>query len=119
MEINIQIFGTMKCKDTQKALRFFMERRIKPHFVDLNEKAVSPGELDNISAVIQLDKLLDKESKEFKKKNLDYMVFDTREILLENPLMLKTPITRNGKKATIGYQPDAWKNWLKDFSEKH
>lgn len=117
MEINIQIFGTMKCKDTQKALRFFMERKIKPHFVDLNEKSVSPGELDNISSVIPLDNLLDKNSKEYKKKNLEYMVFDKREILLENPLLFKTPITRTGKKATIGYEPDIWKNWIKSFSE--
>ena len=119
MEINIQIFGTMKCKDTQKALRFFMERRIKPHFVNLNEKAVSPGELDNISTVIPLDILIDKESKEYEKKNLNYMTFDTREILLVNPLLFKTPITRSGKKATLGYEPEMWKKWLKDFSENH
>ncbi|ROL56309.1 ArsC family transcriptional regulator [Bacteroidetes/Chlorobi group bacterium ChocPot_Mid] len=109
----IQIFGTLKCKDTQKAIRFFKERKITPHFVDLNEKAITKGELDNITRTIPIENLLDKESKEFKKKGLEYMIFDIQETLLENPLLLKTPIVRFEKKTTLGYEPEIWKNWLK------
>lgn len=110
----IQIFGTLKCKETQKAIRFFKERKISPHFVDLNEKAITKGELDNISQSIPLDDLLDRESKDFKRKGLGFMVFDTEVLLLENPLLFKTPIVRCEKKTTLGYEPEIWKNWLKD-----
>ena len=109
--MNIQIFGTKKCNDTKKAQRFFKERNIKFHFRDLTEKGLSNGELQNISRVISLDDLLDKESKQYKKRGLQYMVFDVEEEILEDPLLLKTPIVRNGKDATIGYQPDVWKGW--------
>jgi len=110
----IQIFGTLKSKDTQKAIRFFKERKIAPHFVDLNEKAITKGELANISNSIPFESLMDKEGKEFKKNGLEFMVFDLEEKLLENPLLFKTPIVRHEKKATIGYEPEIWKKWLKD-----
>lgn len=109
--MNIQIFGTKKCNNTKKAQRFFKERNIKFHFRDLTEKGLSNGELQNISRVISLDDLLDKESKQYKKRGLQYMVYDIEEEILEDPLLLKTPIVRNGKDATIGYQPDIWKGW--------
>ena len=112
MTINIQIFGTLKCNETNKALRFFRERGVKPHFVNLAEKAITAGELDNISSQIPLDTLLDKGSKEFQKLNLKYMIYDTREKLLENPLLFKTPIVRYGRKATAGYEPSKWKEWI-------
>lgn len=110
--MNIQIIGTKKCKETQKAERFFKDRRIPFHFRDLNEKALTKGELDNIARVISLDDLIDKESKRFKDRGMQYMVFDIEEELLIDQLLLKTPIVRNEKLATIGYQPDIWKNWL-------
>jgi arsenate reductase (glutaredoxin) len=112
LDMVIQIFGTVKCKETQKALRFFKERRIQPHFVDLNERAVSKGELENISRVFPLDELLDKEGKEYKKQNLEFMVYNLSEKLLEYPLLLKTPVTRFEKKVTLGYKPEIWKNWI-------
>ncbi len=110
--MNIQIFGTRKCNNTKKAQRFFKERGIKFHFRDLNEKGLSNGELQNICRVIPLDNLIDTDSKQYKKKGMKYMVFDLEEELLEDPLLLKTPIVRNGKDATIGYQPDVWKKWI-------
>jgi arsenate reductase-like glutaredoxin family protein len=112
--MNIQIIGTQKCKDTQKAERFFKERRIKFHFRDLNIKGISKGELDNISRVISLEDLLEKDSKQFKKRNLEFMVYNTEEELLDDPLLLKTPIVRNGRLATVGYKPESWKEWIKD-----
>ncbi len=110
--MNIQIFGTRKCNNTKKAQRFFKERGIKFHFRDLTEKGLSNGELQNICRVIPLDDLIDTDSKQYKKKGMKYMVFDLEEELLEDPLLLKTPIVRNGKDATIGYQPDVWKKWI-------
>ena len=111
--MQVQIFGTMKCKDTQKALRFFKERRIQVHFVDLNEKAVSKGELNNISRSVPLEELIDKEGKQYKKRNLAYIIHDIEEELLEDPLLFKTPITRFSGKATAGHTPDVWKQWVK------
>ena len=109
--MNIQIIGTKKCKETQKAERYFKERRITFHFRDLKKKGLAKGELENISRVILLDDLIDRESKRFKDRGMQFMVFDVEEELLADPLLLKTPIVRNEKMVTIGYQPDVWKEW--------
>lgn len=107
----IQIIGTKKCKDTQKAVRYFKERRIPFHFKDLIEKGLAKGELDNISRVIPLDDLIDRESKVFKDRGMQFIVFDIEEELLADPLLLKTPIVRNERLVTVGYQTDVWKEW--------
>jgi len=112
--MNIQIFGTKKCNDTKKAQRFFKERGINFHFRDLAEKGVSRGELENISRFIGIDELIDKEGKQYKKRNLMYIKYNTEEELLEDSLLFKTPIVRNGGKVTIGNQPDIWKQWVSD-----
>ncbi|MCF8305255.1 MAG: arsenate reductase family protein [Ignavibacteriales bacterium] len=114
--MNIQIFGTKKCSDTRKAERFFKERRINVHFRDLNEKGISKGELDNILKKINIDDIFDKGGKRYKEKNLDYMTYDIYEILLEDPLLLKTPVVRNGNLSTVGYSPEIWAEWLKNSS---
>ncbi|MDT3694923.1 MAG: ArsC family transcriptional regulator [Ignavibacterium sp.] len=111
--MNIQIIGTKKCKETQKAERFFKERRIHFHFRDLTEKGLAKGELDNITRVIPLDDLIDRESKRFKDRGMQYKVFDIEEELLSDSLLLKTPVVRSEKFVTIGYQPDVWKEWIK------
>ncbi len=110
--MNIQIIGTKKSRETQKAERFFKERKIKYHFKDLMQKGLTIGELKNISVKIPLEELIDREGKEFKKRNLQYMLFDIEEELLRNPLLLKMPIVRNGHNVTIGYSPETWKEWL-------
>ena len=112
MAATIQIFGTKKCSDTNKALRFFKERSIKTQFVDLNEKELSKGELDSICRKISLEDLLDRDSKQFKKRNLEYMTFDLYTELLSDPLLLKTPITRYGQLAALGNSPEIWKKWI-------
>jgi len=111
--MNIQIIGTKKCSDTRKAERFFKERNIPFHFRDLNEKGISKGELDNICRSVPLEDLIDKDGKHFQKLGLQYMVYDLEEKLFAEPLLLKTPIVRNEGKATIGYQPEVWKEWIK------
>ena len=103
--MNIQIFGTKKCNDTKKAERFFKERRIKFQFIDLKEKALSKGELQSVKKALSLESLINKNSKDYKKLNLDKIRgAETREeILLKNPSLYVTPIVRNGKEATVGY----------------
>ncbi len=112
--MNIQIIGTKKCNGTKKAQRFFKERRINFHFKDLAEKGLSKGELDNICRNINCDELLDKSSKQYKKRGLEFMVFDVEEELLENSQLLKTPIVRNGNKATLGVDERIWNEWIKE-----
>ncbi|RKY94957.1 MAG: ArsC family transcriptional regulator [Ignavibacteriae bacterium] len=110
--MNIQIFGTKKCKETQKAERFFKERRIPFHFRNLDEKGIAKGELENIKRAIPIDDLFDNEGKQFKKRNLEFMVYDKEEELLNDPLLFKTPIVRNGKLATVGYESEIWREWI-------
>jgi len=112
LKITIQIFGTKKCSDTRKAERFFKERGINPHFVDLADKGISKGELNNIAQNRNLEELINTEGATYKKMNLKYMVYDVEQIILDNPTLLVTPIVRNGKKSTIGINADVWKQWL-------
>ncbi len=112
--MNIQIFGTKKSADTRKAERFFKERGIKFQFVDMKEKGLSKGEFNSVAqAVGGIDKLIDEDAKD--KDTLALIKYiadeDRLEKILENQQILKMPIVRNGKKATVGYQPDVWKGW--------
>ncbi len=113
--MNIQIFGTKKSADTRKAERFFKERGIKFQAVDLKEKGLSKGELQSvIQAVGGIENVLDPDTKERDLlAMIQYIVPEDRfEKLLENPSLLKQPIVRNGKKATVGYCPEVWKTWI-------
>lgn len=109
--MNIQIFGTLKCQETRKTQRYFRERRIAFHFVNLAERSLSRGELDSVKSVIGLDNLIDREGKEYARRNLKYLTHNVEEELLNHPLLFKTPIVRNGRNATVGYTPDVWKTW--------
>lgn len=111
--MNIQIFGTKKCFDTKKAERYFKERKIKFQFIDLKEKALSKGELLNVKNAIGLENLINKNSKDYKKLNLDKIrSADMREeLVLKNPSLYLTPIVRNGKQATVGNKPEVWETW--------
>lgn len=111
--MNIQIFGTNKCKDTQKAIRFFKERGLLIHFVDLDIKPLSKGELRNICITVKLENLIDKEGQQFKKQNLQYIDYDIENELLSNPKLLKTPIIRIGNISICGFDIDKIKQMLK------
>jgi arsenate reductase (glutaredoxin) len=112
--MNIQVIGTKKNAETRKAERFFKERRICVQFVDLEQRSLSQGELKNISSAVPAHELIDSESKEYKKKGLSYMEFDIFEELLENNLLLKQPVVRFGKEATVGYDPETWNTWIEE-----
>ena len=112
--MNIQIFGTKKSFDSKKAERYFKERGIKYQFIDMKEKGMSKGELNSVKqAVGGLDALIDENCKD--KDLLALLKYisdeDKEEKVLDNPQVLKVPVVRNGKKATIGYCPDVWKDW--------
>ena len=112
--MNIQIFGTKKSSDTRKAERFFKERGIKVQSVDLKEKGLSKGEFQSVmQAVGGLEAMIDPDCRD---KDLLALVKyiapeDKMQKVLENQSVLKQPIVRNGKQATVGYQPDVWKTW--------
>ena len=99
----IQVFGTKKCKDTQKALRYFKERSIKYQFIDLSIKGMSQGELNNVLQFYEIEDLIDKNSKEYSTRNLKYINHDKMQSILEFPLILRTPILRFNKKAILGF----------------
>lgn len=109
--MNIQIFGTLKCSETKKAQRYFKERRVPFQFVDITQKGLSRGELNSIKAAVGIDNLIDREGKAYGRKNLKYLTHDIEDEVLKDPLLLKTPVVRNGRDATVGYQPDVWKAW--------
>ena len=112
--MNIQIFGKAKCFDTKKAERYFKERRIKYQLIDIAKYGMSKGEYNSVkNAVGSAKALMDENSKEYTAQYIAHLANeeDKENRLLENPGMFKTPIVRNGKKATIGYQPDVWAIW--------
>lgn len=113
--MNIQIFGTKKCNETKKAERFFKERGIKYQFVDMKKKGMSKGEFNSVAqANGGLDHMINWEGKD---QNLLALIKyianeDKLEKVLETPQIIKTPVVRNGKQSTLGYQPDVWKKWI-------
>ncbi len=113
--MEVQIFGTKKCSDTRKALRFFKERRIRVHFVDLKEKAASPGELRRFVQRFGVDAIVDRGSKRFQEMGLasahrgEAWWLDT---LAEEPGLLRTPLARWKERLTVGADESAWKEWV-------
>ena len=112
--MNIQIFGTSKCFDTKKAERWFKERRIKYQMIDLVKYGMSGGEFDNvIRALGGADNLFDPKAKGEDADLYRYLADEgaREDQLFDHPKLMKTPIVRNGKQATVGYQPQVWQTW--------
>ncbi len=109
--MNIQIFGRSKCFDTKKAERFFKERRIKYQYVDLSRYGMSRRELESVCAAVGLDNLLNPKAADY--DLLTHLAYDADKLekLLEDPSLIRTPVVRNGKMATVGYCPDVWSAW--------
>ena len=110
----IQIFGTKKCKDTRRAERFFKERGADFQFRDMAIKPPSPGELDDIAgAAGGYEALLDLSGAAATKRGLAHLVYDARDLLLEDAALYRTPIVRAGKgKAAVGADEKAWRGFL-------
>jgi len=109
--MNIQIFGKPKCFDTKKAERYFKERRIKFQRIDIIGVGLSKGEFASVKSAVGLIGMIDHAAPG--SEILTYLAHDVarEEKLFENTAFIKTPIVRNGKKATIGYCPEIWKEW--------
>ncbi len=115
--MEVQVFGTRGCADTRKALRFFSERRVTTHFVDLKQRPASPGELRRFLQRFGADALVDRDSKRFRSKGLHRAHYGPErwiEILAEEPLILRTPLVRWKQKVTVGLDEAAWKAWVEE-----
>ncbi len=112
--MNIQIFGVSKSADTRKAERYFKERRIKFQSVDMKKYGMSGGEFDSVlRAVGGVENLIDWDSKSPDLDLIRYMAdpLDKEDKLFENQMLIRMPVVRNGKQATVGYCPEIWKTW--------
>ena len=112
--MEVQIFGLKKSADTRKALRFFAERRIKTHFVDLQERAASLGELRRFAQKFGVEALLDRDSRRFSELGLRQALYSPDywlAKLADEPLLLRVPLVRNGSALTIGFAEAEWKKW--------
>ena len=112
--MNIQIFGTKKCNDTKKAERFFKERGIKYQFIDMKEKGMSKGEFTSVAqANGGVENMINPDAKDKDTLALIKYIADEDKVdkILENQQVIKTPVVRNEKQSTLGYQPDVWKKW--------
>ncbi len=112
--MNIQIFGRNKCFDTKKAQRYFKERKIKFQYIDLDRYGMSGKEFDSVlRGVGGIDRLIDWEGKSQQITNMRYMddPVAKEDKVFDDPTLMKTPVVRNGKLATVGYCPDIWSKW--------
>lgn len=113
--MDVQIFGVKKSAETRKALRFFAERRTRTHFVDLQERAASRGELTRFAQKFGVQALVDESSRRYAELGLRTARYgDERwlEILVNEPLLLRMPLVRHGNALTIGSAETTWKSWL-------
>ncbi len=113
--MTIQVFGTKKSADTRKALRFFAERRIPVHFVDLAQRAASPGELRRFAQKFGVPALVDREARRVRELGLGAAhLSDERwlEKLVAEPLLLRQPLVRNENRLTVGDAEATWREWV-------
>ena len=109
--MNIQIFGKSKCFDTKKAERYFKERRIKYQFVDVIKFGMSRGELSSVKNAVGLEAMIDENDQDYPLIKYLASAEAKLEKLYDEPYLIKTPIVRNGKQATVGCCPEVWKTW--------
>ena len=113
--MEVQVFGTKKSAETRKALRFFAERRVRTHFVDLTERAASRGELMRFAQKFGVRALIDEQAKRFSELGLRTALYGDERwlaILVDEPLLLRLPLVRHGNALTVGPAEDVWKGWL-------
>lgn len=113
--MEVQIFGTKKSAETRRALRFFAERRVKTHFVDLQERTASLGELKRFAQKFGVGALIDTAGRRYAELGLAHARYaDERwlEKLAEEPLLLKQPLVRQQNRLTVGPAESEWKEWV-------
>jgi arsenate reductase-like glutaredoxin family protein len=110
--MNVQIFGRRDCSESRKAERWFKERKIPFQFIDIKVKGLAPREFEGIAAAVGVDNLLDRNSKRFLETGLSAAPPSRiRAALASDSLLLKTPMVRNGREATLGVRPEVWAGW--------
>ena len=115
-QLEVQVFGVRKDADTRKALRFFSERRIKTHFVDLTVRAASYGELRRFAQKFSAEHLVDKRALRFQELGLQHTILSEErwiQKLADEPSLLIIPLVRNGRLLTVGAAEEIWKDWLR------
>lgn len=115
--MTVQIFGTNKSKDTQKAVRFCKERRIELQFVDLRKRDIAPGELKRFVQKFGLDAVIDKDGKAYEKAGLAYMRVPDEQMLdklINDPKLLQQPLIRAGNVLQIGWDEAFWRDWFEN-----
>jgi arsenate reductase len=113
--LEVQIFGVKKSSETRAALRFFAERRIKTHFVDLTERAASPGELRRFAQKFGVQALIDREARRFTELGLKAALLSEErwlEKLALEPLLLRMPLVRHQQQLTVGAAEATWRDWV-------
>lgn len=117
--MEVQVFGTKKSADTRKALRFFAERRVRVHFVDLAERGAALGELKRFAQKFGVNALIDRESKRFAELGLGtarYSDDHWLRRLVEEPLLLRAPLVRSQHHLTVGLDEATWLDWVRPSS---
>ena len=109
--MNIQIWGRAKCFDSKKAERWFKERRIKYQYIDILKYGMSRGEITSVKNAVGLDNMVNTDDQDY--PLFQYLATNEAKLdkLYEVPELIKTPVVRNGKQATVGYCPEIWKDW--------
>jgi arsenate reductase len=113
--MEVQVFGVRKSADTRRALRFFAERRVRTHFVDLTVRAASPGELRRFTQRFGVEALLDRDGRRFQDLGLRAARYSEErwlERLAQEPLLLRMPLVRWGQRLTVGTAEDDWRAWV-------
>ena len=115
MSMEVQVFGIRKSADTRKALRFFSERRIRTHFVDLTVRPASPGELRRFAQRFGVEALLDRDGRRFADLGLRAAQYSEERWLArlaQEPMLLRMPLVRSGNRLSVGLAEDEWRSWM-------
>jgi arsenate reductase (glutaredoxin) len=114
---SIQIFGTNKSQDSKKAQRFFKERGLSPHFIDLQERAIALGELKRFIDKFGFRALVDDKSKAYQGAGLAHMRVPDEQMmqkLIDDPRLMIQPLVRSGNTLSVGWDEQLWKAWYMD-----
>ncbi len=113
---DIQVFGFDDSSATRAAQRFFRERRVAVHSVDLRRRPMAPGELRRFVERLGARALLDETSRAYRDAGLAHLSLDDAGIverLLRDNRLLRVPLIRHGSEVTAGKDEATWARWLK------
>jgi arsenate reductase-like glutaredoxin family protein len=118
--MDVQVFGTRASNETKKALRFFKERRITVHFVDLDVRPAAAGELRRFGQRLGWDTLLDRQGKRYQERHIHLTSLNEGQVLpllQADPQLLVTPLIRAGNEVAVGWDETRWRAFLKTAAQ--